>query len=375
MRIAEAVDDRTALVAVSHVLFRSSYLLDPRPILEKARRVGAPVVLDSLSGRRHHPGGRRGARRGLRGRRLSEVALRRAWRRVSLHASRSAGVGAAAPDRLGLASAAVRLRHRRLRAGRRCAAHADGDAGDSGVLRGPARAAPAWISRRRSHQAAVGRAYAAAAGWRRSARLPLGRLARSGSAGRHRGHRTSPMPLPLPARSTLTMSSSTIVPRSASGWRLTSTTPWTRSIARSTRWPTSCDRVTTSRRRRSRQSSRNPGIHVCWRLASTQVTCCTLWPDRDCNFCEFRCPALSARASHADTNCQAVSSRRTLVKKLITREKLLIRRHLRMSSRLSFAGQVSISAIPRCLAPIHSSATCRNSLSIRELATTRALSS
>ena len=45
-RIAEAVDDRTALVAVSHVLFRSSYILDPHPILEKARRVGVPVVLD-----------------------------------------------------------------------------------------------------------------------------------------------------------------------------------------------------------------------------------------------------------------------------------------------------------------------------------------
>ena len=46
MRIAEAIDDRTALVAVSHVLFRSSFILDPAPIVERARRVGAPVVLD-----------------------------------------------------------------------------------------------------------------------------------------------------------------------------------------------------------------------------------------------------------------------------------------------------------------------------------------
>ncbi len=45
-RIAEAIDDRTALVAVSHVLFRSSFILDPAPIVERARRVGAPVVLD-----------------------------------------------------------------------------------------------------------------------------------------------------------------------------------------------------------------------------------------------------------------------------------------------------------------------------------------
>ena len=46
MRIAEAIDDRTALVAVSHVLFRSSFILDPAPIVERARRVGAAVVVD-----------------------------------------------------------------------------------------------------------------------------------------------------------------------------------------------------------------------------------------------------------------------------------------------------------------------------------------
>jgi kynureninase len=46
VRIAAAIDDRTALVAVSHVLFRSSFILDPAPIVEKARLVGAPVMLD-----------------------------------------------------------------------------------------------------------------------------------------------------------------------------------------------------------------------------------------------------------------------------------------------------------------------------------------
>ena len=45
-RIADAIDDRTALVAFSHVLFRSSFILDPAPIVERARLVGAPVVLD-----------------------------------------------------------------------------------------------------------------------------------------------------------------------------------------------------------------------------------------------------------------------------------------------------------------------------------------
>jgi kynureninase len=45
-RIADAIDDRTALVAVSHVLFRSSFILDVRPIVERAHACGARVVVD-----------------------------------------------------------------------------------------------------------------------------------------------------------------------------------------------------------------------------------------------------------------------------------------------------------------------------------------
>jgi kynureninase len=45
-RVAEAVDGRTALVAVSHVSFRTSYRLDPAPLVERARRAGARVCLD-----------------------------------------------------------------------------------------------------------------------------------------------------------------------------------------------------------------------------------------------------------------------------------------------------------------------------------------
>ena len=45
-RIAAAIDDRTAVVALSHVLFRSSYIVDPRPVVERARQVGAAVILD-----------------------------------------------------------------------------------------------------------------------------------------------------------------------------------------------------------------------------------------------------------------------------------------------------------------------------------------
>jgi kynureninase len=45
-QIADAIDERTALVAVSHVLFRTSFILDPRPIVERAHAVGARVALD-----------------------------------------------------------------------------------------------------------------------------------------------------------------------------------------------------------------------------------------------------------------------------------------------------------------------------------------
>lgn len=45
-RIIEAIDERTLLVPISHVLFRSAYILDVKPIIEKAHRVGATVILD-----------------------------------------------------------------------------------------------------------------------------------------------------------------------------------------------------------------------------------------------------------------------------------------------------------------------------------------
>jgi kynureninase len=45
-RLVDAIDDRTALVPISLVLFRSACLQDVRPVIEKAHRVGARVVLD-----------------------------------------------------------------------------------------------------------------------------------------------------------------------------------------------------------------------------------------------------------------------------------------------------------------------------------------
>src|SRR3954463_4197451 len=45
-RIVDAIDEQTALVAISHVSFRSSYKFEVAPIVESARRHGALVLLD-----------------------------------------------------------------------------------------------------------------------------------------------------------------------------------------------------------------------------------------------------------------------------------------------------------------------------------------
>ena len=45
-RVVDAIDERTLLVPISHVLFKSAYVQDVAAIVEKAHRVGAHVVLD-----------------------------------------------------------------------------------------------------------------------------------------------------------------------------------------------------------------------------------------------------------------------------------------------------------------------------------------
>jgi len=47
-QVCAAINDRTLVVAIDHVMFRSSAILDPQPIVEKARKVGAFVVLDTF---------------------------------------------------------------------------------------------------------------------------------------------------------------------------------------------------------------------------------------------------------------------------------------------------------------------------------------
>ena len=47
-QLLDAIDSRTRLVAISHVLFRSAYIVDVAAVCRKAREVGALVSLDSF---------------------------------------------------------------------------------------------------------------------------------------------------------------------------------------------------------------------------------------------------------------------------------------------------------------------------------------
>ena len=47
-RLLDAIDERTRLVAISHVLFRSAYIVDVAAVCRKAKQVGALVSLDGF---------------------------------------------------------------------------------------------------------------------------------------------------------------------------------------------------------------------------------------------------------------------------------------------------------------------------------------
>jgi kynureninase len=47
-RVVDAIDERTRLVAISHVLFRSAFIMDVAAICRRAREVGALVSLDAF---------------------------------------------------------------------------------------------------------------------------------------------------------------------------------------------------------------------------------------------------------------------------------------------------------------------------------------
>src|SRR5207302_2805318 len=45
-RILDAIDESTAIIAFSHVLFRTSFIMDAAAICSRARAVGATAILD-----------------------------------------------------------------------------------------------------------------------------------------------------------------------------------------------------------------------------------------------------------------------------------------------------------------------------------------
>ena len=45
-RVLDAIDERTAFVSLSHVLFKTSYIMDVAPVVARAHDVGARVLLD-----------------------------------------------------------------------------------------------------------------------------------------------------------------------------------------------------------------------------------------------------------------------------------------------------------------------------------------
>src|SRR6185436_925623 len=45
--IVAAIDERTAVVAISHVLFRNSQVLDLAPIVARAKAAGAATLIDA----------------------------------------------------------------------------------------------------------------------------------------------------------------------------------------------------------------------------------------------------------------------------------------------------------------------------------------
>ena len=88
-RLLEAIDERTALVPVSLVLFKSSFVENAAAIVEKAHRVGARVMLDVYQAAGTVPVAPGGARRRLCRRRIGQMAVRRARRRLSVRPPRS----------------------------------------------------------------------------------------------------------------------------------------------------------------------------------------------------------------------------------------------------------------------------------------------
>ena len=108
--IVEAIDERTLLVPISHVLYKTGEIQAIEPIIRRAHEVGAHVILDCYQSAGIVPFDVTALQRRLRGRRLGQVALRRARQRLALRAPGPRRPARADVHRLAGARAAVRLR-------------------------------------------------------------------------------------------------------------------------------------------------------------------------------------------------------------------------------------------------------------------------
>ena len=93
--IVDAIDERTLLVPISHVLFKSGEIQDVAAIIRRAHEVGAHVILDAYQSAGNRSARRHRAERRLRRGRLRQVALRRAGQRLALRPARSRGAARA----------------------------------------------------------------------------------------------------------------------------------------------------------------------------------------------------------------------------------------------------------------------------------------
>ncbi len=185
--IVEAIDERTLLVPISHVLFKSGEIQDvdaDRQSRPRRRRPRDPRRLP-VSGNR--PSRRHRLERRFRRRGLGQVALRRPGQRLALRASGPGRAARARLHRLAGARGALRLRGGdALCARRRALPHRHAER--AGALRGHARLRPDRGDRRRADPRELTPPDRSSDPARRGGRLRDRKPARSRPPWRH-GHR------------------------------------------------------------------------------------------------------------------------------------------------------------------------------------------
>ena len=108
--IVESIDERTLLVPISHVLFKSGEIQDVERIVRRAHEVGAYVILDAYQSAGIVPLDVTELERRLRRRRVGQVALRRPGQRLALRPARPRRAARARLHGVAGARGALRLR-------------------------------------------------------------------------------------------------------------------------------------------------------------------------------------------------------------------------------------------------------------------------